>query len=304
MERCKECGEEFSNDRGLHAHLKLHKLYVADYYCKHFPRKDLLTNNPLPFENKDDYFSTYFSSRQNLLNWLSKTPQDKKAPIILDMLEHRVKSKSLKMAPNEVELFFAGLPPISEYKLAFGSYSAACEACDVKPYLTKPLPVEWNSDFSHKKIFVDTREQKYLQFANSEYLKLDTGDYAVSGDDFAYTFVDRKSFADWAATLIGDNLERFRREIKRCKLQNCFLWVIIETDLNKIEETNSKSHHKHNLSYVSHNMRVLQEEFAGTIQFAFSGNREQSQFIIPKLLCLGNKCWEVDLQYHINEKKI
>lgn len=299
---CKECGEKFSSERSLHAHLKIHKLYVADYYCKHYPRKDLLTNQPLQFKNKEDYFATYFSSRQNMLKWLEKTPQDKKSPILLDMLEHRVKSKCLKHAPSEVELFFAGLPPIAEFKRSFGSYSAACDACGVKPLLTKPLPKEWSQDFSRKKILCDTREQKCLQFANSESLKLDTGDYAVSGEDFTNTFVDRKSFEDWAATLIGDNFERFRREIKRCQEQECFLWVVVETDLVSIHETNKKSYHKHNLSYVSHNMRKLSDEFPDNLQFVFSGGREQSQSIIPKLLCLGDKLSKVDLQFWINNK--
>ena len=299
--KCLECGESFSSERSLHAHFKAHKLSVPEYYCKHFPRKDLLTGAPLEFKQKDEYFSTYFSARQNLIKWLDKTPVDKKAPIILDMLDKRVTTKSLKLAPNEVELYFAGLPPISEYKKCFGSYSSASKSCGVEPMFTGRLPNDWSKDFSRKKIWVDTREQNPLRFANSECLKLDTGDYSVGGEDFTNTFVDRKSLDDWAATLVGDNFERFRREIERCKKQECFLWVVVESPLDGIENAAGRSYHKHNLSYVSHQMRLITTEFFGSVQFLFSGGRENSQLIIPKLLCLGEKLWNADMQYWLKQ---
>lgn len=301
MTLCKECGESFSSDRSLHAHLKTHGLSVASYYCKHFPRKDLFSGQPIPFKNKDEYFSTYFLRRENLTKWLAKTPKDKKSSIILDMLEHRIKSKNLSAAPNELELFFAGLPLISDYKECFGSYSAAANACGVDVMLKSKLPPEWNQDFSRRKIFTDSREQRPLQFANSECVKLDTGDYAVSGEDFAHTFVDRKSFEDWCGTLVGDNLSRFEREVQRCKSQDSFLWVVVESPLESVFRTAELSYHKPNLSYISHNMRVLQHKYSSNLQFVFSGGREQSQKIIPKLLCLGKRCWGVDLQFWLKE---
>ena len=48
-------------------------------------------------------------------------------------------------------------------------------------------------------------------------------------------------------------------------------------------------------------MRVLAHEFAGTCQFLFTGSRENSELIIPKLLVLGDKLWDVDLQYYIDK---
>lgn len=299
--KCLECGEGFSSERSLHAHFKAHKISVPEYYCKYFPRRDLLTGAQIEFKHKEEYFATYFSARQNLVSWLAKTPVDKKAPIILDMLDKRVSTKSLTLAPCEVELYFAGLPPISEYKKCFGSYSAATKSCGVNPMFAGKLPDEWKNDFSRKKIYWDTREQTPLRFANSECLKLDTGDYSVGGEDFANTFVDRKSLNDWAATLVGDNYERFRREIERCKKQDCFLWVVVEAPLEGIEEISRRSHHKHNLSYVSHQMRTIAADFYGHTQFVFSGGREQSQNIIPKLLCLGKQCWNVDMNFWLKQ---
>jgi hypothetical protein len=296
---CLECGESFSSERSLHAHFKAHKISVPEYYCKHFPRRDLFTGVQIGFKDKEEYFSTYFTKRQNLLLWLETTPTDRKAPIILDMLEKRINTKSLTAAPSEVELYFARLPPISEYKKCFGSYSAATKSCGVDPAFTGKLPDEWKNDFSRKKIFIDSREQNPLQFKNSECLKLDTGDYSVSGEDFCNTFVDRKSLDDWASTLTGDNYERFCREIQRCKKQDCFLWVVVEAPLEGVEEVDS--YHKHKFSYISHQMRKIQADFRGSVQFVFSGGREQSQIIIPKLLCLGKKCWNVDINYWLKQ---
>ncbi len=36
---CKECGKEFKTFKGLHLHLRSHKMTMGDYYIKHFPKK-------------------------------------------------------------------------------------------------------------------------------------------------------------------------------------------------------------------------------------------------------------------------
>jgi len=295
--KCLECGFNFVSERSLHAHFKAHGLSLPEYYCKHFPRRDLLTGQPLQFKRKDEYFSSYFVSRENMLEWLSVASESEARNISLSMLKDRVSAKGLVLAPNEVELFFADLPPISEYKRLFGSYTKVCQLAGVELMFSGKLPSEWSNDFSNRKIYFDSREQQRLQFANSECLKLDVGDYSTSGDDYTNTFVDRKSFADWCRTLVGDNLDRFRREIIRAKTQGCFLWVVIECEMKDVYSLSKQGKHKPNISFVSHNMRVLQHEFRDNLQFVFSGSRENSQLIIPKLLCLGNKTWGVDMQY-------
>lgn len=300
MVQCLECSANFSSKRSLHAHIKVHDMCLADYYCKFFPRKDLLTNEPLQFKRKDEYFSTFFSRRENMLEWLSLADENEAREIALLMLQDRIHTKELNLAPNEVELYFADLPPISEYKRLFGSYSKPCSVAKVTPLFIGKLPSDWGDDFSSKKIYFDSREQKPLRFANSECLKLDTGDYSTMGDDFKNTFVDRKSFDDWCGTLVGDNLNRFEREIVRCKTQDCFLWVVIECGIVDVHQLAKSSYHRPNISYVSHNMRILQHKYKDNLQFVFSGSRENSQLIIPKILCLGDKLWNVDLQFYLN----
>ena len=77
MVNCKICEKEFGEDRQLHAHLKAHKLRMAGYYQKHFPRKDLYTKEIIKFKNKNYYFSNDFNSRINMKKWLKDQPIEK-----------------------------------------------------------------------------------------------------------------------------------------------------------------------------------------------------------------------------------
>lgn len=67
-------------------------------------------------------------------------------------------------------------------------------------------------------IACDTREQKPLPFAtlrgvDTEFYKLDAGDYSIKGYETAITF-ERKSIPDLVGTLIRGH-ERFLRELER-----------------------------------------------------------------------------------------
>lgn len=301
---CLECNATFDNERSLHAHLKAHKMYLADYYCKHFPRKCLFDGLPLQFKDKETYFHSLFANRKNMEMWLSKSPIEQKKPVLAELLSWRVKDKGLKFAPPEIELLTSGLPSIDEYKKTFGSYSYAAKEAGVEPMFASRPPEGWlMKDFSAKKILVDTREQLPLKFSNSAVHKLDIGDYGVSGEDFDYTFVDRKSFADLCGTLVLENYERFRREVIRCKEQGCYLWVVVETKLSEIETTNHHAPHKANLRFIFHQLNSLVQEFPHHLQFVFSGGREKSKDLIPRLLCFGRQLWNVDMQYFLKEGK-
>ena len=70
MHKCKVCGKTFATERSLHAHLKAHKLRLAEYYQTYYPRHDKHDGNIIKFKNKDYYFENDFNSRQNLRLWL------------------------------------------------------------------------------------------------------------------------------------------------------------------------------------------------------------------------------------------
>lgn len=298
MIECRKCGATFQTERSLHAHIKAHGMILADYYCLHYPRFCLWSGQPLQFKNKEEYFHSQFANRENMLSWLRSAKPEEKRGVILSMLQSRIERKNYSLAPSQLELLACDLPPAQEYIKSFGSYGAAIKNCKVQPMFSSRPPENWKTiDFSAKKILIDSREQRPLYFKNSEKLKLDTGDYAVSGEDFDYTFVDRKSFQDFCGTMVGDSYERFRREILRCKNQDSYLWVVVEADIKDAAKLNSRSAHKNNLKFVFHQMCVLQHEFPKNLQFVWSGGREQSEDLIPRLLCLGRKLWNVDMQY-------
>ncbi len=185
------------------------------------------------------------------------------------------------------------------YKSKYGSYKAACAACDVEPMFGSNLPPSFHTDYRDVKIFIDTREQQPLSFRVSENLKLDVGDYAVGGDLYNYTCVDRKSFGDFCSTL-SQSYNRFARELQRCRDLGCYLFIVTECDLYRMTEKNKFSPKRFNMDYVFHNMRELQNEFKDCCQFVFSGNRKNSEMLIPKLLVAGKALWKTDIQYFLD----
>lgn len=305
MITCKICSEQFESEKKLHMHLRSHKITLAEYYTRYYPRNNLLTKEPLPFKNKEQYFDRDFANRKQLLDWCKKTPDAQVKEYILELLDRRIKRKELKFGPSHVELKTSDMPTVDLYQKHFGSYSKACDLVGVKPLFSTRLPDEWQNPVPDDvKIFIDTREQQPLEFDNSESLKLDFGDYAVGSNHYDYTYVDRKSETDFKSTLSKNSLNRFRAELQRTKDFDSYLFVVTETDMSTMEKRNKWSPHTSNMKYIYHNMRVLAHDFSGHCQFIFTGSREQSQQLIPKILTLGKKLWNVDLQYYISNQLI
>ena len=298
---CKECDASFDALKSLHAHIKKHDMLLGDYYVNHFKRKNKLTGELLPFKNYEEYFEKDFSQSHQLKEWCDIAPFDAVKSYIIELLKKRITSKNLKSALSSVELWTVGLPDIDVYKKYFGSYTDACKECLVEPMFNSKLPKEFWNDYSNINVLIDTREQQPLKFKKSTILKLDIGDYAVSGDDYNYTHVDRKSFADFCATVTA-SYNRFAKELERCRSLGCYLFIVIETPLYSMEEYNKHSYKKFNLKYVFHNMRELQREYGDCCQFVFSGSRDLSVDLIPKLLVLGKSLWKTDIQYFWSKK--
>lgn len=298
---CKECNASFDVLKSLHAHIKKHDMLLGDYYVKHFQRKNKLTGELLPFKNYEEYFEKDFSQSHQLKQWCDTAPFDAVKSYIIDLLKKRIKSKNLKSALSSVELLTIGLPDIDVYKKYFGSYTDACKECLVEPMFNSKLPKEFWNDYSNINILIDTREQQPLKFKKSTILKLDIGDYAVTGDNYNYTHVDRKSFADFCAT-VTNSYNRFAKELERCRSLGCYLFIVIEAPLHSMDDYNKQSYKKFNLKYVFHNMRELQREYGDCCQFVFSGSRDLSVELIPKLLVLGKSLWKTDIQYFWSKK--
>ena len=77
MVNCVICNKEFGADKQLHAHLKAHKMRMAEYYQTHFPRYDKHDKKIIKFKNKKQYLKADFNTRTNLRLWLKNQTQEK-----------------------------------------------------------------------------------------------------------------------------------------------------------------------------------------------------------------------------------
>ena len=305
---CKVCGKKFKSERALHCHIKEHGVYLAEYYTKYYPRFSKLKKQPIPFKNKKDYFGQDFIDRSELLEWCKNSSPDEVGPYILDVVRNRVNEKQLEYTPSHLEMEVNNLPPVSEYIRHFGSYSSVAEKLGISPMFSKKIPKDFWGDIPDIKIFIDTREQLPLSFNNSDSMKLDFGDYTAAGEHYSYTYVDRKSANDFIGTLSLRNIDRFKRELSRAKEAGSYVFVVIESDLQGLQsyigaaKKNKFGPSKINLSFIYHNMREISHEFKGVCQFVFSGGRAESEDIIPRILFFGEKLWDVDLQYNIDNR--
>jgi hypothetical protein len=301
---CKICGSKFRSERSLHTHIKAHGILLAEYYTTYYPRYNLYTGELIPFKNKDQYFSTYFSNNVELEKWAATAEREHVQQILLDMLSKRIISKDLQYAPNHLELKLLDLPEIEIYKVFFGSYNEACRRLQVEPLLNKSVKSKFlkeNKNLNDIEILIDTREQNPLKFPNSKSHKLDFGDYTATGEYYNKTYIDRKSETDFKSTMtVG--FDRFKKELQRTVDFDSFLYIVVESSTEKVIRNNSFGPHKSNLTFVWHQMRVLSHEFARRCQFVFSGGRKRSENLIPILLDAGPEMWHSDIQYYIDKR--
>lgn len=300
MTLCKICSTNFETDKAFHAHLKKHNLYQADYYCSQYPRYSVFYKQKIPFINKKQYFSQEFIDYNEFLQWEKTSNQQIVKTKCLEMLKSRIDEKKYVYAPFHNEIKTLELPPISFYKKYFQSYNAACNLIGKQPIFNKACPNEFFQDLPLKNftVLVDTREQDSLPFDNQEIEKLFVGDYLIKEVEYNYTFVDRKSENDFLGTL-SSGVERFEKEIQRAVELEGYLFVVVESSIEDIIINHKKFKRKTNLEYVFHNMRHLTHKYARKLQFIFTGNREKSLEIIPKLLFYGKSLWQVDIQYFL-----
>ena len=233
--KCKVCDKEFETERQLHAHLKVHKLRVAAYYQKYYPRYDLYDKKIIKFKSKDYYFSTDFNTRTNQLKWLDTLPEEEARKYLKDLLLKRKEKKNLIYSPCQVELRTIFNPSIITYEKKFPDYYKLCKSLGFKNKY-KNLKNEITAA-DHKdedlKIYVDTREQLPLKFnIASESKALKFGDYALSDKSLTCNcYIERKSLADFISTISVQNYDRFCREIERAAENKANLIIVVEESL-------------------------------------------------------------------------
>jgi ERCC4-type nuclease len=127
----------------------------------------------------------------------------------------------------------------------------------------------------------------------------------LGGNDFSNTFVDRKSAGDFLSTF-GGQVDRFRKEMQRCVELDAYMYIVVEKPISAIskEAVFTRGRKAPKLDWVLSNLISIQHEFVGNCQFIFTNNRTHSEEIIPKLLKMGSKLWQVDVQYFIDNENL
>jgi hypothetical protein len=298
---CKECQTPFLSERSLHAHIKVHKLPLAEYYVKHYPRADLLTGEPIAFKNKEKYFDTDFSNKNNLKKWLKTQPPEFAKDYCKNLLVKRINKKSLQFTPTQIELRSIMCPPVSFFVELFGDYNVFCESLGLKPRFVKTTPC---APRKVEHINVDTREQSVLKFnLPVQVTTLQFGDYSCDGSN---TFFERKSLTDFIGTL-GGGFERFTNEIERAGVNGAKLVVIVE---DTFEHAMSFPH----LPWISKKIRVMPEAIFHNVrdilqkynhvQFLFVSGRPEAVRIIEKIYQEGIPVNQFDLQLNYDLGKL
>lgn len=298
--KCRECGVKFESRRALHAHLKAHKIKIKDYYVKHFPRVDLLTHKPIVFKDVKQYLTSDFNRADNLKKWLEKQPDFVARSYLAGVIKQKLEDRT-KYMMGEVQLLSYNLPSVNQINNCCGSFEDFCKEVGYPPQFPDEMPLEYTDDHSGLTILVDTREQKPLKFRNMRTFGLDFGDYTLGGNDYDYTYVERKSVEDFVNSM-NVGFDRINEEIERAKTAGCYIFFVVDGHMDTVQSHLIFKNWRSEMSYqhIMHNMREILRNHAGHCQFVFSGGRKKSEEIIPKLLYCGRRIWGVDVQNYLN----
>ncbi len=303
MIACQACNKEFESDGSLHKHLRAHKMRMAEYYQKYFPRYDLHDKKIIKFKSKQFYFEADFNTKTNLKKWMKEQPEDVAKKYCDDFITNRIETRDLKYAPTEVELRTIMSPPTLFLDNILNGYY---EYCSNKGLINrfKSIPTEGlirrTEDMGNEVIYVDTREQKPLKFKIPIEVKtLNFGDYTFSNAKASgNTYIERKSISDFIGTMSG-GFERFKKEIERSIEKDAYLIILVEDILTNCMSFNYLPHVSKKIKatpeFVFHNVRQLIQEYP-SIQFLFVKGRRESSRLIQRIFICGGMHKEIDLQ--------
>lgn len=297
--QCKECAKDFEKIQSLHKHLRAHSLSIKQYYLKYFPKKDLLTGEPIKFKHHESYLATDFANLYNYINWIKCQPKMVSNPYVLNKLKERVEDKNLSFLPSSLYFELSELGNYEVFNYLFNDIDYLAAELHLSPLYNKELPEDFWSIEPDFPILVDTREQLPIKFNNSIKQKLDFGDYTASGIYYTKTFIDRKSENDFKGTF-GRDIDRFKRELNRCKEFNSYMFVLVESTVNSVIMHNA-GRYKCNLDYIWYNVRDLLSTY-DNFQLIFAYNRAGVKKLIPKILNYGERLWNVDVGHYLAKK--
>lgn len=297
---CKICSQEFSE----RSHFwKVHKIKEKDYYEKHSPKFDLLTQERIEFSNPEKYELDNFKDKRNLKKYLELN-KEQGFEYLINWLKKRKDLKNLEFGPAQFELKalqYPGIKFIEEF-YGLGSYKKICETVNLKTRFN----YNQNINFKNKDLefIMDSREQKGFSLNNYQIAALPYGDYTIKDNKEIY--VERKSIMD-AISTVTSGFDRFCREVERCKNDNNYLIVLIEEKFQNLLSFPYLPHCKRTkvtVEYFHHQIREIYQKYPLNIQFLAVNGREESVNTLSKIFKINDNIREIDLQYEYDRNRL
>lgn len=284
---------------------KNHKITIADYHYKYFPRFDLQTKELISFKNKDSYFLTDFNNKNNLRQYLESISKENGFKYLKSWLIRRKEAKNLIYNLSEFECKSLCFPSIKYINKVYGnkSYEKLCSEAElqIRFYYDQKLNIQENKELN---FIVDTRENSILDVPNKQIKKLNYGDYCIEGND--NIFIERKSLNDFCGT-VSAGFDRFCRELDRCKADNNYLIILIEEKFNNINSLSYLPHTKKikaSPDFIFHRARQILTNYPLTCQIVCVDGRLEAINFMKIIYSLTNNLQSLDYQYLVDTKQI
>lgn len=308
---CKVDNSIHSSLEEMHEYLRRFKIARAKYYHEFYPKKDLLTGEPIVFKEYNQYFSQDFLTKTNLKKWIKQNPEEGKKWAI-EWLRKRKDEKNLVYAPSQVELESLLCPTMIYYNTIGGYYNITKELGFKDRY--EDISLKFTALPEDVEVICDTREQKLLKlpFKTIEQ-KLDWGDYALAGKNNKGIHIERKNLNDFIGTLSSkkvtrkdkkedSSVQRFERELIRAQKDNGYVVMLVESSLSDALSFNYLPQTKFSQAQPSHifkNLRDLLNKYPLTFQVVFTEGRIDAVKKLIRIFELGEDVKKIDLQYAI-----
>lgn len=296
---CRICKTEFDSLTILNKHLfPKHGIKTEAYYREYFPRFDIFDNKPIEFKSVEQYFSSEFNNRGNMVRWFNNADGEKVREMALKLLKNRKEKKNLINAPHHVYLKTIMCPSVPVFEKFFtGGYAAVVKrvglnlSFDYRLRLSPAPPQPMT-------IICDTREQNPLRFDNTVEIvnkKLPFGDYALK--ELPDISIERKSLGDFCGTMSSGH-DRFINEVELAKKSGSYLVVLVEESLNRSLHFDEFNYNfsRATPAFIFKQMRQILDSF-GNIQFLFVPSRSEASRVVKTILSNGKHVQNIDLEF-------